>query len=84
MANKWGNNGNSEILFWGALKSLQMVNTAMNEKTSLLFGRKAMTNLENILKQRHYFADSVRIVKPVVSPGVIYGCDSWTIKKTEH
>ena len=84
MANKWGNNGNSEILFWGALKSLQMVNTAMNEKKSLLFGRKAMTNLENILKQRHYFADSVRIVKPVVSPGVIYGCDSWTIKKTEH
>ena len=46
-----------EILFWGALKSLQMVTTAMNEKTSLLFGRKAMTNLENILKQRHYCAD---------------------------
>ena len=57
MANRWGNNRNSEILFLGALKSLQMVTTAMNEKTSLLFGRKAMTNLENILKQRHYFAD---------------------------
>ena len=57
MANRWGNNRNSKILFWGVLKSLQMVTVAMNEKTRLLFGRKAMTNLENILKQRHYFAD---------------------------
>ena len=47
MANRWGNNGNSETLFWGALISLQIVTAAMKIKRRLLLGGKAMTNLES-------------------------------------
>ena len=57
MANRWGNNGNSETLFWGALISLQIVTAAMKIKRRLLLGRKAMTNLDSILKSRHYIAN---------------------------
>ena len=51
MVNRWGNNGNSERLFSWASKSLQMVTTAMKLRY-LLLGRKAMTNLDSILKSR--------------------------------
>ena len=52
-------------------------------KRCLLLGRKIMTNLDSILKkQRHYFADK-GLVKAMVFPMVMYGCESWTIKKTE-
>ena len=51
MANRWGNNGNSETLFFGAAKSKQMVTAAMKLR-HLLLGRKAMTNLDSILKSR--------------------------------
>ena len=50
----------------------------------LLLGRKAMTNLDSILKSIHYFADKGCIIKALVFPVVIYGCESWTIKKAEH
>ena len=54
-------------------------------KRCLLLGRKAMTNLDSILKkQRHYFANTVRLVKAMVFPVVMYGCESWTVKKAEH
>ena len=53
-------------------------------KRHLLLGRNAMTNLDSILKSRHYFAKKVRLVKAMVFPVVIYGCESWTIKKAEH
>ena len=55
-------------------------------KRHLLLGRKAMTNLSNVLESRHiYFANiKVRIVKAMVFPVVMYGCKSWTIKKAEH
>ena len=50
----------------------------------LLPGRKAKTNLENILKSRDIIVPTkVPIVKAMVFPGVMYGCESWTIKKTE-
>ena len=52
-------------------------------KRCLLLGRKAMTNLESILKSRDITADKGRIVKAVVFPVVMYGCESWTIKKAE-
>ena len=52
-------------------------------KRHLLLGRKAMTNLGSILKSRHYFADQ-GLVKAMVFPVVMYGCESWTIKKAEH
>ena len=53
-------------------------------KRCLLLGRKVMTNLDSILKSRHYFANKVRLVKAMVFPVVMYGCDSWTIKKAER
>ena len=54
-------------------------------KTRLLLGRKAMTNLDNILKSRDItLTTKVRIVKTMVFPVVLYGCDSWTRKKAEH
>ena len=57
MANRWGNNGNSDRLyFWGAPKSLQMA-TAVMKLRHLLFGRKVMTNLDSILKSRHCFVN---------------------------
>ena len=52
-------------------------------KRRLLLGRKVMTNLDSIL-QRHYFASKGPSVKALVFPKVMYGCESWTIKKAEH
>ena len=50
----------------------------------LLFGSKVMTNLDSILKsQRHYFAKKVHLVKAMVFTVVLYGCESWTLKKDE-
>ena len=54
-------------------------------KRCLLLGRKAMTNLDSILKSRDItLPTKVRLVKAVVFPVVMYGCESWTIKKAEH
>ena len=50
----------------------------------LLLGRKVMTNLDSILKGRRYFVNKVHLVKAMVFPVVVYGCESWTIKKAEH
>ena len=53
-------------------------------KRCLLLGRKVMTNLDNILiKQKYYFANKGRLVKSMVFPVVMYGCESWTVKKAE-
>ena len=82
MAYRWGNNGNSDRLyFWGAPKSVQMVTTAMKLKL-LLLRRKAMTNLDSILKSRDItLPTEVHIVKGMVFPVVMYRCESYTIKK---
>ena len=54
-------------------------------KRRLLLGRKAMTNLDSILKSRDVtWPTKVRLVKAMVFPIVLYGCESWTIKKVEH
>ena len=54
-------------------------------KRHLLLGRKAMTNLDSISKSRDItFAEKVCIVKAMVFPVVLYGCESWTIKKSEY
>ena len=51
----------------------------------LLLGRKVMTNLDSILKSRHItLTTKVHLVKAVVFPVVMYGCESWTIKEAEH
>ena len=79
-----GNNGNSERLnFEGALKSLQMVAAAMKLK-DLLLERKVMTDLDSILKSRDItLPTKVCLVKALVFPVVICGCESQTIKKAE-
>ena len=70
-------------LFWGAPKSLQMVTAAMKLR-HLLLGRKAMINLDSILKSRDItLTTNVHLVKAVVFPVVTYGCESQTIKKAE-
>ena len=54
-------------------------------KRLLLLGRKVMTNLDSILKSRDItLPTKVHLVKAMVFPVVIYGCESWTVKKTEH
>ena len=86
MANRWGNSGNSgRLYFWGAPKSLQMVIAAMKLKKHLLLGRKVMTNIDSILKSRDIILPTkVSLVKAMVFPVVMYGCESWTVKKAEH
>ena len=70
------------LLFW-APKSLQMVTAAMKLKT-LALGRKAMTNLDSILKSGDItLLTKVHPVKAMVFPVVMYGCESWTLKKVE-
>ena len=68
----------------GAPKSLQMVTAAMKLK-ELFLGRKAMTNLDSIFKSRDItLPTKVHLLKAMVFPVVMYGCESWTIKKAEH
>ena len=62
-----------------------MVIAAMKLKDALLLGRKVTTNLDSILKSRDITVPTkVRLVKVMVFPVVMYGCESWTIKKAEH
>ena len=85
MANRWGNNGNSDRLFSSALKSLQMVTAAMKLKDAYSLERKVMTNVDSILKSRDItLPTKVHLVKAMVFPVVMYGCESWTIKKAER
>ena len=74
-----------QTLFWGSPKSLQMVTAAMKLKDGCSLGRKAMTNLDSVLKSRDTtLPTNVCLVKATVFPVVMYGCESWTIKKAEH
>ena len=72
MGNNWGNNGNNERLYFlGAPKSL-------------LLGRKAMAHLDSILKSRDItLLTKVHLFQAMVFPVVMYGCQSWTIKRAE-
>ena len=85
MANRWGNNGNSDRLYFsGAPKSPQMMTAAMKLKDTLLIGRKSMTNIDSILKSRDItLLTKVHIAKAMVFPVLTAWTDvSWTIKKT--
>ena len=73
-----------QTLFFGAPKSLQMVTVAMKLKDAYLLGRKVMTNLDSIFKSRDItLPTKVRLVKAMVFPVVMYGCESWIVKKAE-
>ena len=69
----------------GGSKITADVDCSHEIKRFLLFGRKAMTNLDSILRSRDItLPTKVRLVKAMVFPVVMYGCESWTIKKAEH
>ena len=80
MANRWGN---SERLYFGGLQN--HCRWWHEIKRCLLLGRKVMTNLDSILKSRDITLPAkVCLVKAMVLPVVMYGCDIWTIKKAEY
>ena len=86
MVNRWENNGNSERLyFWGGSKVTADGDCSHGIKRCLHLGRKAMTNLDSILKSRDIsLPTKVCLVKAMIFPVVMYGCESWTVKKAEH
>ena len=80
----WQIDGETVADFFWAPKSLQIVTAAMKVKRCLLLGKKVMTNLDSILKNRDIILPrKVHLVKAMVFPVVVYGCESWTIKKAE-
>ena len=87
MANRWGNNENSERLF-GEVRASKITadgDCSHEIKRCLLLGRKIVTNLDSILKSRDItLPTKVHLVKAMVFPVVVYGCQSWTIKKDEY
>ena len=86
MGNRWGNSGNSVRLYFFLDSKITADGDCSHEiKRRLLLGRKVMTNLDSILKSRDITLPSnVRLVKAMVFPVVMYGCESWTVKKAEH
>ena len=85
MANRWRNNGNSDSLYFEELQNHYRCDCSYEIKRHLLLGRKAMINLDSILKSRDItLPTKICLVKAMVFPVVMFGCESWTIKKAEH
>ena len=84
MANRWENNGNTDIFIFLGSKITADGDCSHKMKSRLLLGRKAMRNINSILKIRGLtLLTKVHIVKAMVFLVVVYGCESWSIKKTE-
>ena len=82
MANRWGN---SDGLYFLGSKIIVDGDCSHEFKRRLLLERKVMTNLDSILESRDItLPTNVHLVKAMVFPVVMYGCESWTIKKAEH
>ena len=74
-----------QTLFWGGSKIIADGDCSHEIKRRLLLGRKVMTNLDSILKSRNItLPTNVCLVKAMVFPVVMYGCESWTVKKAER
>ena len=85
MAHRWGNYRNVRDFIFGGSKITVDGDCSHEIKRRLLLGRKVKTNLGSILKSRDITLQTkVRLVKAMVFPVVMYGCESWTIKKAEH
>ena len=85
MANRWGNDGNSERLYFLVLQNTADGDCSHEIKRCLLPGRRVMTNLDSILKSRDItLLTKVHLVKAMVFPVVTYGCENWIIKKAER
>ena len=84
MGNRWGNSGNSVRLYYWGSKITADGDCSHEIKRYMLLGRKDITNLDSILKSRDIILPTkVRLLKAMVFPVVIYGCESWTVKKAE-
>ena len=84
MVNRWGNSGNSDKLYYLGSTITADGDCSHEIKRRLLLGRKVMTNVDSILKNRDVtLPTKVHLVKAVVFPVGRYGCESWTIKKAE-
>ena len=84
MGNRWGNSGNSVRLYFLGSKITADGDCSLEIKRRLLLGRKVMTNLDSLLKSRDItLPTNVCLVKAMVFLVVMYGCESWTIKKAE-
>ena len=84
IANRWGNNGNSDRLYFGGSKITADGDCSQEIKRCLLLGKK-VTNTDSILKSRDITSPTkVHLAKAIVFPVVMYGCESWTIMKAEH
>ena len=82
MANKWVNSGNSVRLYFLGSKITADGDCSHEIKRCLLLGRKVMNNLDSILKSRDMILlTKVHLVKAMVFPVVVYGCESWMVKK---
>ena len=80
MANRWGNNGNSDRLYFLGSKITADGDCSHEIKRCLLLERKVITNIDSILKSRDIaLSTKIRLVKAMVFPVVIYECESWTI-----
>ena len=85
MANRCRNNGNSERLYFLGSKITADGDCNHEINRRLLLGREVVTKLDSILKSREItLPTKVCLVKAVVFPVIMYGCESWTIKKAEH
>ena len=85
MANGWGNSGNSVRLYFLGLQNHCDGGCSHGIKRVLFLGRNVLINLDSILKSRDItLPTKVRLVKAMVFPVVMYGFESWTIKKAEH
>ena len=85
MANRWGTIETLTDFIWGGSKITADGDCSHEIKRRLVLGRKFMTNLDSILKIRDIILPTmVCLVKAMVFPVVMYGCESWTIKKAEH
>ena len=82
MTNKLGNSGNSDRLYSLGLQISADGDCSLEIKRHLLLGRKAMPKLDSVLKSREISLQTkVHLVKAMVFPVVIYGCEIWTLKK---
>ena len=85
MANKRGNNGNSDRFYFLGFKITADGDCSHEIKRCLLLGRKVTANLDSIIKSRDItLPTNVHLVKAMVFPVVMYGCESWTVKKAER
>ena len=85
MGNRWGNSGNSVRLYFLSSKITAGGDCSHEIKRHLFLKNKDMTNLDSILKNRDStLPTKVCLVKAMVFPVVMYGCESWTINKAEH